>query len=94
MIADSTLASLLVSAVQCRQAGSVKFTEPVTVIVFSAPSLNKSHPATQRIPVILISAVAHLEKITADCKADNYIKKPFDLQDLSSLVNSYLRYLQ
>ncbi len=51
----------------------------------------KAHPAIQRIPVILISTVMYLENIAADCKVDNYIKKPFDLLDLTSLVNSYLQ---
>jgi two-component system phosphate regulon response regulator PhoB len=51
----------------------------------------KAHPVTPNIPVILISAVMYLESIAANCQADNYIKKPFDLQDLTSLVNSYLQ---
>jgi DNA-binding response OmpR family regulator len=50
----------------------------------------KAHPMAQNIPVILISAVFNLEKVAGDCKADNFIKKPFDLQELISLVNSYL----
>jgi DNA-binding response OmpR family regulator len=51
----------------------------------------KAHPTIQHIPVILISAVMYLENIAADCKADNYIKKPFDLLDLTNMVNSYLQ---
>jgi DNA-binding response OmpR family regulator len=51
----------------------------------------KAHHLTQNIPVILISAVMHLENIAIDCKADGYIKKPFDLLDLISVVNSYLQ---
>jgi DNA-binding response OmpR family regulator len=51
----------------------------------------KSHPTTQDIPVIMVSAVMHLESIANECNADSYIKKPFDLHDLTSLVNSYLQ---
>lgn len=54
-------------------------------------ALIKTHPLTENIPVIMTSAVMHLEKIVDDCKADDYIKKPFDLEDLTSVVNSYLR---
>jgi response regulator RpfG family c-di-GMP phosphodiesterase len=34
----------------------------------------KAQPVSQSIPVILISAVVNIEKVAADCKADNYIK--------------------
>jgi DNA-binding NtrC family response regulator len=51
----------------------------------------KAHPIIQNIPVILISAVMHLENIASECKAYSFIKKPFDLKDLTGLVNAYLQ---
>jgi two-component system, OmpR family, phosphate regulon response regulator PhoB len=51
----------------------------------------KAHPIAQSIPIILVSAVANLTNVASDCKADNYIQKPFNLQDLTGLVNAYLQ---
>lgn len=49
-------------------------------------SLIKADPATQKIPVILISAVPKIVEIAKDCKADGYIAKPFNLEELTELV--------
>ena len=49
----------------------------------------KTNDETKHIPVIMISASGGLDKIAADCKADAYLPKPFDLEDLISLVKHY-----
>jgi DNA-binding response OmpR family regulator len=49
----------------------------------------KADPATQNIPVILISAVPHIVEIAQDCQADAYIAKPFDLDELTAAVNRF-----
>jgi two-component system, OmpR family, phosphate regulon response regulator PhoB len=49
----------------------------------------KSNPRTQNIPVVLVSATRDLEKVAFDCKADDFLPKPFDLDDLLTLVKQY-----
>ena len=47
----------------------------------------KQSPLTNHIPVIIISASIHLEKIIEECKADAFIPKPFDLEELLDKTN-------
>jgi DNA-binding response OmpR family regulator len=49
----------------------------------------KADPRTKNIPVVLVSATRDLEKLAFDCKADDYLPKPFDLKDLVKLVKQY-----
>lgn len=49
----------------------------------------KSNLRTKHIPVVLVSATRDLEKVAFDCKADDFLPKPFDLKDLLSLVKRY-----
>lgn len=49
----------------------------------------KSHLPTRHIPVILISAACDLDQIAQSCNADSFLTKPFDLNDLLSLVKQY-----
>lgn len=51
----------------------------------------KSNPGTSHLPVILISAVKDLPEIARKCRADNYIAKPFLIEDLLDLVKLYHR---
>lgn len=50
----------------------------------------KQSQATKDIPVIMISANYDIREITKDSGADDYLAKPFELQDLLSKVNKYL----
>ncbi|HTI59335.1 response regulator [Mucilaginibacter sp.] len=50
----------------------------------------KSHPSIQHIPVILISAVVNLSQLADMCGADNFIPKPFDLEELTNMIRSYV----
>jgi len=50
----------------------------------------KANAATNHIPVILVSGADNLEKIANDCHADNFLSKPFDLQNLLHLVKKYV----
>ena len=49
----------------------------------------KSNKKTRNMPVILISANNNLEKMAAEAGADEFLAKPFDIDDLVSLVNKY-----
>jgi CheY-like chemotaxis protein len=49
----------------------------------------KNDPKTKNTPVILVSGAGNLEKIARDCRADNFLSKPFDLEDLIQLVKQY-----
>ncbi len=50
----------------------------------------KGKKSTSHIPVILISAVFSLETIAAECRADGFISKPFDIGQLKQVVSDCL----
>ena len=50
----------------------------------------KSNNNTKHIPVILFSANHNIDKSVAECLADNFISKPFDINDLVEGINSQL----
>ena len=50
----------------------------------------KNDDHTKDIPFIFISANSKIEEITKEYKADGYIAKPFEMQELLSKINSYL----
>jgi two-component system phosphate regulon response regulator PhoB len=50
----------------------------------------KSDPATSGIPVVIVSAVNNIEQITKDGSADGYLKKPFDLTELTAVVKKHV----
>ena len=49
----------------------------------------KNHPGFKTIPVLMIS-IGNKEHLIADCLADGYIEKPFEMDMLTLVVNSYL----
>ncbi len=49
----------------------------------------KSDDATKSIPVILISAMPLIETIAAECGADAYIEKPFNIDTLIEVVKRF-----
>jgi two-component system phosphate regulon response regulator PhoB len=51
----------------------------------------KSNPATNHIPVIIMSAVNDIKEIAEAGMADGYLKKPFDLNELIDIVKRHLR---
>lgn len=51
----------------------------------------KSNEDTGRIPVIIMSAANRLKMVANECNADNYLEKPFDVEELSRLVASTLK---
>ncbi len=42
---------------------------------------------TAKIPVIIVSAKNSLEEISRECEADGYLKKPFNISDLTQLID-------
>ena len=50
----------------------------------------KRNEGTAHIPVILISAVCDLDVIARNCRADGFIKKPFDIELLKQVVSDCL----
>jgi len=50
----------------------------------------KNNAATAHIPVILVSARPNLEHTAIKCKADAFIAKPFDLEELTGTVNKFI----
>lgn len=54
-------------------------------------TLKQSH-SVKDIPVLIISANYPLEKcISGRCKPDNFLEKPFEMNDLVSMIESELR---
>jgi two-component system response regulator VicR len=49
----------------------------------------KANPLTSTIPVILVSGAENLVKIAAQCKADGYLSKPFNVDELINCVKQY-----
>jgi len=50
----------------------------------------KSDPKTSHIPVIIVSAVSNIAEIAEAGLADGYLKKPFDLAELSAVIKRHL----
>jgi DNA-binding response OmpR family regulator len=48
------------------------------------------HYATSKIPVIIMSAHASLDKVFKEGKADDFITKPFDLDNFTAKVGTIL----
>ena len=46
----------------------------------------KSQPVTAFIPIILLSAERDIQQICQNCGADDYMAKPFDIEQLSGMV--------
>ncbi|HVV56334.1 MAG TPA: response regulator [Mucilaginibacter sp.] len=49
----------------------------------------KADGATRHIPVVLLSAMPHLEDIAASCGADAWIEKPFNIDTLTDLIKKF-----
>jgi len=49
----------------------------------------KANPATSSIPVILLSALMSVEQFSIEAGADGYIRKPFDLEELTTVIERY-----
>ncbi|AZA73736.1 response regulator [Chryseobacterium indoltheticum] len=43
-----------------------------------------------KVPVILVSATTNIAKIKNTSGANDYLRKPFDIDDLETIVNKYL----
>jgi two-component system phosphate regulon response regulator PhoB len=51
----------------------------------------KSDPVTMHIPIIIVSAISNLKQVAEDGLADGYLKKPFDLTELTGIVKKFTR---
>jgi DNA-binding response OmpR family regulator len=51
----------------------------------------KSEEATKDIPVILISAMPNIKDTAARCNADAYIEKPFNIDNLTEVIQSFAK---
>jgi len=49
----------------------------------------KSNPLTKHTPVILVSASSNIATIAEKCNADGFISKPFNLEDLVTMVKEH-----
>lgn len=51
----------------------------------------KSNQLTREIPVLLMSAHAHIDQVNDFCQADEFISKPFDIDDFVRRINKYAK---
>lgn len=51
----------------------------------------KSNSKTKDIPVIMVSATPHLEKLSKQAGADDFVEKPFSMHDLVDKVNAAIQ---
>ncbi|MBA3723391.1 MAG: response regulator [Candidatus Levybacteria bacterium] len=49
----------------------------------------KTQALTKHIPIIIISANKDTKEIATECGADDFITKPFQMDDLLSIVTKY-----
>lgn len=49
----------------------------------------KSQKETSNIPIVIISALSQIDKIAKDVGADDYLPKPFDINNLLKVVKKY-----
>lgn len=50
----------------------------------------KSQPATRYIPIVLLSAHQDIQRIAREAGADDFLAKPFAMEDVLSLATTYL----
>ncbi|HEV8084745.1 MAG TPA: response regulator [Chitinophagaceae bacterium] len=50
----------------------------------------KQNPLTKNIPVVIFSAHSNLPDVLKVCKADDFISKPFDINELVQKINYHL----
>ena len=50
----------------------------------------KADTATAHTPVILVSALNNVAQIAAECGADGYLGKPFNIDDLQKIVAQFI----
>jgi DNA-binding response OmpR family regulator len=50
----------------------------------------KSDPAIKHIPVIMLSTHLNIEIIAKKSLADTYLAKPFDIADLTGMIDSFI----
>lgn len=51
----------------------------------------KSQDRTRRVPVIMLSANPRIGSIAIDAGADDYLEKPFKINELLTLINKYVK---
>ena len=49
----------------------------------------KDNVQTKHIPVVIISANANIKELSYNCRADGYISKPFEIDELISTVQRH-----
>ena len=49
----------------------------------------RSNKDTAEIPIIMISAVREIQDIAANCGANAYIRKPFEIYDVIDAINEH-----
>jgi DNA-binding response OmpR family regulator len=50
----------------------------------------KSDPNTKNIPVVMLSAHTNIDRIAKKSLANSYLEKPFDLDDLQTVIKKYM----
>lgn len=49
----------------------------------------KTDPATSHIPIVMISAVSNIQEIAEAAHADDYLKKPFNLDEIVAIAKKF-----
>jgi DNA-binding response OmpR family regulator len=53
----------------------------------------KTNRETKTIPIVMISASQEVDKIAKVAGADDYLSKPFNIDELNSMVKKYLAFV-
>ncbi|MFD2286702.1 response regulator [Pedobacter petrophilus] len=50
----------------------------------------KKHPESAEIPVVVMTANSRMDKMRENCEANDFIAKPFDINDFANRINSLI----
>ena len=73
------------------------FNPGLIILDYHLPDINgeelarklKNNKKTRHIPIIIISASSHLEELSHNSKAEDFLTKPFNIDDLLATVAKY-----
>lgn len=51
----------------------------------------KADPLTASIPVVMITALSDINEIVKKAGADGYVKKPFNIDEITTTINKFIR---
>jgi CheY-like chemotaxis protein len=51
--------------------------------------LLKNNPATKNIPIVIVSASKDIQRVASTTRVNDFLSKPFNIEDLENIVEKY-----